>query len=268
MKRNLIPLTVFACAIAGASLAQSPILGLQSVDVIRGWRQADGTHMAAVHIKLDKNWKTYWRVAGGGGIPPQFDWSGSQNIAAAQIKWPAPRIYKGYGLRTIGYQDELVLPIQFHPIDATQPMRISGTIDFGICEDVCVPVRSDLNADLPPRVAVGKTVIQNALKAQAKPASAKGITVSECAFKPIEDGVHITAKLKRPNGFNPKAIGVIEYPSGANSWINQEPSKASGNGLTIQASIYSDDVIFIDRSKLRMTVLANNQAFEINGCAP
>jgi DsbC/DsbD-like thiol-disulfide interchange protein len=266
MRYKLIPFAITACVTAGSAFAQSPILGLESIEVIRGWRQADGTHMAAVHIRMEKNWKTYWRVAGGGGIPPQFDWSSSKNIRSATIKWPAPKIYTDYGLRTIGYKDELILPIEFHPVDPQQPMRVDGTIDFGICEDVCVPVRSALQADLPPRASVGKAVINTALKSQAKSGKAKGVKVTGCDFKPIQGGFQISATLKSNAGFNKQAIGVIEYPASTDSWMNQEASKTSGQSLVIQASLYSKDTSFIDRSKVRMTILMNNQAVEITGC--
>ncbi|MCB1329838.1 MAG: hypothetical protein KDK28_10515, partial [Maritimibacter sp.] len=52
---------------AGTALA-GPDLHAE-VDVLPGWRQADGTHMAALRITLDEGWKTYWRAPGEAGIP-------------------------------------------------------------------------------------------------------------------------------------------------------------------------------------------------------
>ena len=44
-----------------------------------------------VHITLEKNWKTYWRNPGNSGVPPEFDWSGSENIEQIRLFWPAPK---------------------------------------------------------------------------------------------------------------------------------------------------------------------------------
>ena len=54
--------------------------------------------MAAVEIRLAPGWHTYWRVPGEAGIPPRFDWSGSQNLAAVAYEWPRPEIIVSYGI--------------------------------------------------------------------------------------------------------------------------------------------------------------------------
>ena len=256
---------MFAMAVPVA--AESPILGLSSIDVIPGWRQADGSHMAAVDIQLEKGWKTYWRVAGRGGIPPQFNWSKSENIASFDVKWPAPTVFFDYDQQTIGYKDMLILPIVFHPHDATKPMRISGTIDFGVCENVCVPVRSALNATLPARAAVGKSTIRKSLKKTARSGQSAGVKIKGCSFTPVKGGFAISAALEADNGFHKHAVGVLEYPTGTNDWLQQQPSEISGYALTANAVLYAKDVAFIDRSKLRITVLSKGKAVEINGCS-
>src|SRR5215831_19456743 len=40
------------------------------------------SYLAGVEIALDEGWKTYWRMPGDAGVPPNFDWSGSSNVAA------------------------------------------------------------------------------------------------------------------------------------------------------------------------------------------
>lgn len=259
--------TLALIALAQSVSAESPILGLDSIDVITGWRQADGSHMAAVNIQLEKGWKTYWRVAGGGGIPPQFDWSASDNIASFDVQWPAPSVFHDYDQQTIGYKDALILPIVFHPKDASKPMRISGTIDFGVCDDVCVPVQSSLNATLPPRVAAGKTAIKKALNNRARSGRSAGVSLVHCAFTPVKGGFAISAELEAENGFHKHAVGVLEYPAGPNDWLQQQPSELSGYALTANAILYATNVTFIDRSKLRVTVLSKGKAVEIQGCS-
>src|ERR1700692_2618806 len=46
---------------------------------------------AGLQIRLAPDWHAYWRSPGDAGIPPSIDWSGSVNVTAATIAWPAPR---------------------------------------------------------------------------------------------------------------------------------------------------------------------------------
>ena len=46
---------------------------------------------AGVEIKLDPGWKTYWRDPGDSGMPPTLDFSGSDNVKAVTVLWPAPQ---------------------------------------------------------------------------------------------------------------------------------------------------------------------------------
>ena len=39
-----------------------------------------------LHVSLPEGWKTYWRSPGDAGLPARIDWSGSANLAAAEIR--------------------------------------------------------------------------------------------------------------------------------------------------------------------------------------
>ncbi|MEE1555930.1 MAG: protein-disulfide reductase DsbD domain-containing protein, partial [Alphaproteobacteria bacterium] len=68
----------------GADTAARLIAGQSSMD-------AQGRIWLGVQIKLTPGWKTYWRNPGESGAPPRLDWSASQNLATADVHWPAPR---------------------------------------------------------------------------------------------------------------------------------------------------------------------------------
>ena len=44
---------------------------------------------AGLEIRPAPGWHTYWRSPGDAGIPPSVDWAGSDNLAHAEIAWPA-----------------------------------------------------------------------------------------------------------------------------------------------------------------------------------
>ncbi|QPC42127.1 hypothetical protein HW532_05070 [Kaustia mangrovi] len=108
----------------------------------------DGMLRAGVDIRLAPGWKTYWRVPGDSGVPPVFDWSGSQNVAEAAVRWPAPvRFSDAFG-ENIGYKDRVVFPVEVMPADPAKPVRLDLTLDYAVCREVCVPARAELSADL------------------------------------------------------------------------------------------------------------------------
>ncbi len=66
---------------------------------------------AGLEIRLAPGWHAYWRTPGDAGVPPSIDWSGSENLAQADIAWPAPARYSLQGFETAAYRDHVVLPI-------------------------------------------------------------------------------------------------------------------------------------------------------------
>jgi DsbC/DsbD-like thiol-disulfide interchange protein len=138
MKINLrlVCALVGALSVSGASAARAQNLHPSDVvqaELLTGWRTSDGTHIAALRLNLAEGWKTYWRVPGNAGIPPQLDWSGSQNVASVQTHWPQPAVFEQNGMYSIGYHDELVLPIEFTPIRADLPMAPVDTRGLAWC---------------------------------------------------------------------------------------------------------------------------------------
>ena len=107
--------------------------GLSKVELRPGWRMADGTHMAALHIVLEPGWKTYWRAPGDFGIPPQFDWAGSHNIDAVSPKWPTPDVFFEQGMRSVGYRREVVIPLHLVAKEISADIEVSGEVHIGIC---------------------------------------------------------------------------------------------------------------------------------------
>jgi DsbC/DsbD-like thiol-disulfide interchange protein len=117
----LFSLVLGALTLAGPLAARSPD-DMVRISVLPGWRDADGTHMAALRFEMAEGWKTYWRAPGEAGIPPRFDWRGSRNLGAVEILWPTPQQTTTNGMRTIGYEHDLILPVRLTPARAGEPI--------------------------------------------------------------------------------------------------------------------------------------------------
>ncbi len=84
-------------------------------------REIPRTLRAGIEIKLQPGWKTYWRYPGDSGVPPQFDFAGSENLASAEVLYPAPHSFKDEAGTSIGYKETVVFPVASRP--AIRPSR-------------------------------------------------------------------------------------------------------------------------------------------------
>lgn len=109
---------------------------------------------AALELRLAPGWHTYWRTPGDAGFPAAIDWSGSENLASADISWPAPRRLTIEGLENIVYLDHVVLPIALTVTDPGKPVRLRAEVDYASCEKICIPYHATLNLTLPAGLAV------------------------------------------------------------------------------------------------------------------
>ena len=105
-----------------------------------------------LEFRLAPGWKTYWRSPGDAGLPPEIDWSGSENLAAASIRWPVPERETLLGFETFVYHDRVVLPVVARAVDPTRPVRLRARVAYLVCEVLCVPAEATLALDLdaPP----------------------------------------------------------------------------------------------------------------------
>jgi DsbC/DsbD-like thiol-disulfide interchange protein len=124
-------------------------------DLRAGLRLIAGAHArgvgarAGIEIKLAPGWKTYWRYPGDSGVPPRFDFAGSQNVKTVTIAWPAPHRFSDDSGITIGYKDEVIFPLRVVPQDPGKPVQLRLKADYAICEKICIPVegRAELMLD-------------------------------------------------------------------------------------------------------------------------
>ncbi|NJS40386.1 MAG: hypothetical protein HC783_16855 [Rhodobacteraceae bacterium] len=198
---------------AALLLLTSPALATTQDDVLQGtlrpgWQTETGAHMAALDLALAPGWKTYWRSPGDTGIPPRFDWSGSQNVKSVRLHWPAPTVFESNGLQTIGYHDRLLLPIEVTAVDPALPIKLAISVDLGVCDEICLPASLALGVDLLAPGTPDQEISQ-ALTQQAATAAEAGVTQVSCAVDPIADGLRLTARLREIN-YDPVVAESIE----------------------------------------------------------
>ncbi|MFN5455069.1 protein-disulfide reductase DsbD domain-containing protein, partial [Bradyrhizobium sp.] len=104
---------------------------------------------AGLDVRLGSGWHTYWRSAGDAGAPPDFDWSGSRNVADVTIEWPAPRRFTEQDIDTFGYDEHVLFPLRVRLQDKTAPAHLALKAVLFVCSVICTQQEAQLAADIP-----------------------------------------------------------------------------------------------------------------------
>lgn len=258
-KTTALSLVCLCAALPAFAQAYEPTEPLISVEVIDGWETADGTRMMGLRLSVAEEWKTYWRAPGDSGVPPLFDWSGSDNLRSAQILWPRPEVFDSFGMRALGYSGEVVLPVEIMPEDPDQPVTLSGQAELGMCREICVSVRTDFLND-------GR-LLPNEIEASLLQQPDQQISHAHCHITPIEDGLRLSAELTVPD-LGGTEVAVVELMQDQSIWISEPVASRTGEVLTATADLVPPEAapFALDRSQLRFTVLGRDGASETIGC--
>jgi len=243
-----------------------PADGVVELEIIEGWRTDRGTHMAGLQITLATGWKTYWRVPGDGGIPPRFAWNGSENINGVAFHWPVPDVYHINNMRSIGYEDVVVIPLELAVPDAGAPARVVGQVQIGVCEEICVPVTLSFDAILPPQGARDPAIVA-ALIDRPRTAQEAGAGHVTCSIAPIDGGLRVIAEIPLPPMGTDEDV-VIE--SGDQQvWVSEPHTWREGSSLFASSDmIHVDrDGFTVNRSDMRFAVISDGQMVELDGCS-
>ena len=159
---------------------------------------------AGVEIRLQRGWHTYWRYPGDAGVPPRFDFTGSQNVKAVDVLWPAPQPIPEHDLVTIGYTGDVILPLAVVPENSARPVKLRLKLDYAVCETLCVPAEG--KADL---VLTGGSSSQDAALAAAETRVPKKALLGESAPLAIKS-------VRREDGAGGRRVIVdVAAPAGA-----------------------------------------------------
>ena len=177
--------------------------------------------LAGLQIRLSPKWKTYWRSPGSSGFPPRFDWSRSENIKSVELLWPAPTRYIDKYAITIGYKDEVVIPIKFSLKDAARPAVLKLRMEFGVCDYICVQAEASLRADVPRPGAEPEQNYTDSLigyfyrrvpKTLTADAAMRVLDVTLTAGQTGKGGGQLLIKAQYPNGAKKRDLFVEAGP--------------------------------------------------------
>ena len=220
---------------------------------------------AGVEIKITPGWHTYWRYPGDAGIPPRFDWSGSENLAGVDVLWPAPERILASGLISIGYERDVIFPLRILPADPARSVKLSLRLEYAACAKICIPAEARVRLDVP---AGGAAPVPALVAAEAK--VPRRVKLGEAGSLAIT-GV----KLER--GAVPRVLVTAKVPPGSKSdlfaegpsaeWALPVPEKLSAEAALVRFAFPLEGAPTGTAPippTLRLTLVAGEQAIEVD----
>ncbi len=235
-----------------------------NIAFLPGWRMSSDTHIGAIRIDLAAGWKTYWRAPGDGGVPTVLSLRDSAGVVGASLHWPIPEVFYINGLQSIGYGGQVILPVIFD-LSQSGAIDMQGQLDFGICQDVCMPVSVNITATLPSQ-GRENAAIMRALSDRPMTATQAGATAPRCQFRPIDDGMQMALDLTMP-ALGGRETVVVEHQN-PEIWISTAQTTRAGGVITSVVDLVppSAGPFALGRSDLTITVIGAGRAVEFQGC--
>jgi DsbC/DsbD-like thiol-disulfide interchange protein len=217
---------------------------------------------AGIEIRLGAGWKTYWRYPGDSGVPPRFDFSKSRNVKSVSVRWPAPERLTDEGGTSIGYKHDVTFPLDIVPQDAGKPIALSLSIDYAVCEKLCVPAEGKAEVTITgKRSEVDPTLAANEARVPKPAAVGENGTVSIRVVK--REGARVIVDVAYPANAPVDLFAEGPVPD----WALPVPSPVPGAPAGQQRFAFQLDGLpagaTLDGATLRLTAVTGDQAIEV-----
>ncbi len=103
--------------------------------------------LIGIRMDMQENWHTYWKNPGDSGGPIKVKWSHNENVSISDIYWPTPSLIPYEPLMTYGYKNFVIFPFEIINTNNKNSF-IEASIDFLICDDICVPEKALIKTNL------------------------------------------------------------------------------------------------------------------------
>ncbi len=222
---------------------------------------------AGIELRLDPGWKTYWRYAGDSGLPPSFDFAGSENVKSVTVLWPVPRRFPdGAGGNSIGYTGDIIFPLQVVAQDARRPVTLRLKAAYGVCEKICIPASGKAQLELTGGPSSEDTTLTDAEARVPKPAAlgdAGPLAVRALRRETSPTRQRVIIDVAAPDGVEVDLFA--EGPTPQWSLPLPEPVE-SGPGGTRRFAFDVDGVppgATIAGAQIKLTLVAGKDAIEV-----
>jgi len=118
--------------------------------LISPYSQNDSKNLLiGLEYQMEPGWKTYWKSPGDGGFAQSISWDNSSNVKNVNILWPTPFEFEILGLTSLGYQNDVIFPLEVELEDELKNTFLNLHISFLICKDICIPGDATVFLEIP-----------------------------------------------------------------------------------------------------------------------
>jgi len=118
--------------------------------LISPYSQNDAKNLLiGLEYEMKPGWKTYWKSPGDGGFAQSISWENSTNVQNVNIQWPTPVEFEILGLTSLGYQNDVIFPLEIELEDELKNTFLNLHVNFLICKEVCIPGDATLFLEIP-----------------------------------------------------------------------------------------------------------------------
>jgi DsbC/DsbD-like thiol-disulfide interchange protein len=161
---------------------------------------AGETLRGVLEIDLEPGWKTYWRDPVDSGVPPSLGVRGMRT----ELHFPAPKWLSDDYASYAGYDAPVSLPVTLTPLSSGGSGEIEAEIFLGVCETICIPVKTTLAADPS---AADVAAIDASFGLLPEPAS------PEFGVSLVASGQdHFTVEVALPEGLDDPQLFIASTP--------------------------------------------------------
>jgi DsbC/DsbD-like thiol-disulfide interchange protein len=221
--------------------------------------------LGGVAIQLQPGWHTYWRTPGDSGVPPRFDFSKSDNVEAVTVLWPAPRKFDdGAGGTSLGYTQQLVLPLRIVAKNADKPVTLRAAINYAVCEKICIPVDANAELGFASVASTEDGTLSEALNAVPKPANVGDPNPLSILDVRRDGKTNVLVDVTAPEG---KDVSLfVEGPTP--DWALPVPKLVEHGPPGVKRFAFELDGLppgaSADGAALKLTLVGGDRAYEFN----
>ncbi|MEM7651010.1 MAG: protein-disulfide reductase DsbD domain-containing protein [Pseudomonadota bacterium] len=108
----------------------------------------EGNNSAAMlEIEVDEGWHTYGPEPGDAGLPPRFNWEGSENLSKVEITFPTPIKKREFDMFDVNaYEGLTQLPLEIFPLNRDEDVALELDLQIMVCSDICIPAQAKLSS--------------------------------------------------------------------------------------------------------------------------
>lgn len=230
---------LFAAAVivsgASQSIAQVPQTEISTDLVVGDVPTIDDpfTGWLGVRVRLGPGWKIYWKSPGDTGLPPQFDWSGSSNVASAEVQWPLPHRASILGIESVGYTGEVLFPVKVQIEDPDENASADLKLVLYACSTICIREERDLKADLSRPSSADAQAQIDEWRSKVPPQRSASLSITSVALlHSTPPRIRVEATTAQPLA-NPDLF--VAGPSG--TYADRPDVKTSGDRTVLTAAL-------------------------------